>query len=71
VQEEVVLSHYCGSVLEGQEFRRSELNHSEYVERKTPLTRQKTMMERCYVTRPDVAEEVPTYSIPHLSAFAE
>jgi len=29
------------------------------------------MMERCYVTGLDVAEEVPTYFIPHLSAFAE
>jgi len=67
----VVLSHYCGSVLERQEFRRSELNHSKNLERKTPLTRQKTMLERCYVTGPDVTEEVPTYSIPHLSAFAE
>lgn len=67
----VVLSHYCGSVLERQEFRMSELNHSKNVERKTPLTRKNTMLERCHVTGSDVAEEVLTYSISYLSAFAE
>jgi hypothetical protein len=65
------LSRYCGGVMERQECRRSDLNHFKNVEWKTPLTLQKKTVKRCYVTGPAVAEEVPTYSISYLSAFAE
>jgi hypothetical protein len=65
------LSHNCGTVLERRGFRRSKLSRSKNMERKTQLTRKKTMFECCYTIGPEVAEEVPNCSISHPSEFAE